>query len=106
MTRSLAAHVLRNVRFLSDHARDRLIDMASAGEIDRVLGLGRQARDGREPVAFLPRLLVLATEAGRRGALSAGRVTRIAELSGLDEEERGRLLGTGVSDPAGDSEPG
>ena len=106
VTRSLAAHVLRNVRFLSDHARDRLIDMASAGEIDRVLSLGRQARDGREPVAFLPRLLVLATEARRRGALSAGRVARIAGLSGLDDEERARLLGTGVSDPADDPDPG
>ena len=106
VTRSLAAHVLRNVRFLSDHARDRLIDMAGAGEIDRVLSLGRQARDGREPVAFLPRLLVLATEARRRGALSADRVARIAGLSGLDEEERGRLLGTGVSDPADDPDSG
>lgn len=95
VTRSLAAHVLRNLRFLSDHARDRLIDMASAGEIDRILSLGRQARDGREPVAFISRLLVLATEARRRGALSESLVERIAGLSGLDEEERVRLLGTG-----------
>ena len=106
VTRSLAAHVLRNVRFLSDHARDRLIDMASAGEIDRILSLGRQARDGREPVAFISRLLVLATEARRRGALSASRAERIAGLSGLDDEECVRLLGTGVSDPADDSDPG
>ena len=95
VTRSLAAHVLRNLRFLSDRARDRLIDMASAGEIDRILSLGRQARDGREPVAFIPRLLVLATEARRRGALTATLLERIAGLSGLDEEERVRLLGTG-----------
>ena len=106
VTRSLAAHVLRNLRFLSDHARDRLIDMASAGEIDRILSLGRQARDGREPVAFIPRLLVLATEARRRGALSASVVERIAGLSGLDEEERQRLLGTGDSVSTEGAEPG
>ena len=106
VTRSLAAHVLRNLRFLSDHARDRLIDMSSAGEIDRVLSLGRQARDGREPVAFIPRLLVLATEARRRGALSASGAERIAGLSGLDEEERRRLLGTGDCVCTEGAEPG
>ena len=106
VTRSLAAHVLRNLRFLSDHARDRLIDMASAGEIERILSLGRQARDGREPVAFISRLLVLATEARRRGALSASGVERIAGLSGLDEEERVRLLGTGDCVSTEGAEPG
>ena len=106
VTRSLAAHVLRNLRFLSDHARDRLIDMASAGEIERILSLGRQARDGREPVAFISRLLVLATEARRRGALSASGVERIAGLSGLDEEERVRLLGTGDCVSTEGTEPG
>ena len=106
VTRSLAAHVLGNLRFLSDNARDRLIDMANAGEIDRILSLGRSARDGQESVAFISRLLVLATEARRRGALSANRVEQIAGLSGLDDEERVRLLGTGESETAEDHNHG
>ena len=106
VTRSLAAHVLGNLRFLSDNARDRLIDMANAGEIDRILSLGRSARDGQESVAFISRLLVLATEARRRGALSANRVEQIAGLSGLDDEERVRLLGTGESEIAEDHNHG
>ena len=106
VTRSLAAHVLGNLRFLSDNARDRLIDMANAGEIDRILNLGRSARDGQESVAFISRLLVLATEARRRGALSANRVEQIAGLSGLDDAERVRLLGTGESDTAEDHNHG
>ena len=106
VTRSLAAHVLGNLRFLSDNARDRLIDMANAGEIDRILSLGRSARDGQESVAFISRLLVLATEARRRGALCANRVEQIAGLSGLDDEERVRLLGTGESETAEDHNHG
>ena len=106
VTRSLAAHVLGNLRFLSDNARDRLIDMANAGEIDRILSLGRSARDGQESVAFISRLLVLATEARRRGALSANRVEQIAGLSGLDDEERVRLLGTGEPETAEDHNHG
>ena len=106
VTRSLAAHVLGNLRFLSDNARDRLIDMANAGEIDRILSLGRSARDGQESVAFISRLLVLATEARRRGALSANRVEQIAGLSGLDDEERVRLLGTGEPETAEDQNHG
>ena len=100
VTRSLAAHVLGNLRFLSDNARDRLIDMANAGEIDRVLSLDRLARDVQESVAFISRLLVLVTEGRRRGALSANLVDQIAGLAGLDDEERVRLLGTGETDTA------
>ena len=100
VTRSLAAHVLRNLRFLSDSARDRLIDKAASGESDRVLHLGGLALDGQERVAFISRLLVLATEARRRGALSTGRYEQVARLSGLDDEERVRLLGTGISGTA------
>ena len=100
VTRSLAAHVLANLRFLSDSARDRLIDMATTAESDRVLSSGGLARDGQERVAFVSRLLVLATEARRRGALSADRIEQMAVLSGLDDEDRVRLLATGDSGPA------
>ena len=106
VTRSLAAHVLGNLRFLSDSARDRLIDMANTGESNRVLGSGGLARDGQERVAFVSRLLVLATEARRRGALSADRIEQIAVLSGLDDEHRVRLLATGDSGPAEDRDSG
>ena len=106
VTRSLAAHVLGNLRFLSDRARDRLIDMANAGESDRVLSSGRLPRNGQERVAFVSRLLVLATEARRCGALSADRFENITGLSGPDDEERVRLLETGESDTAVDRNPG
>jgi transcriptional regulator with XRE-family HTH domain len=106
VTRSLAAHVLGNLRFLSDSARDRLIDMATTGESDRVLSSGGLAREGQERVAYISRLLVLATEARRRGALSADRVEQIARLSGLDDEERVRLLATGDSGLAEDRDSG
>ena len=105
VTRSLAAHVLGNLRFLSDSARDRLIDMVNTGESDRVLCSGGLPRDGPERVAFISCLLVLATEAGRRGALSAERVGEIAGLSGLDDEDLSRLLGTGNSGTAEDRDP-
>ena len=106
VTRSLAAHVLGNLRFLSDTARDRLIDMANTGESNRVLGSDSLARDGQERVAFVSRLLVLATEARRRGALSDDRIEEIAVLSGLDDEHRVRLLATGDSGPAEDRDSG
>ena len=106
VTRSLAAHVLGNLRFLSDSARDRLIDMANTGESDRVLFSGGLPRDGQERVAFVSRLLVLATEARRRGALSADRIEQIAMLSGLDDEDRVRLRATGDSSPGEDRSSG
>ena len=92
VTRSLAAHVLRNLRFLSDSERDRLIDMANREESDRVLSSGRLPQDSQEPIAFVSRLLVLAIEARRRGALSTERIKQIAALSELDDENRVRLL--------------
>jgi hypothetical protein len=64
------------------------------------------ARDGQERVAFVSRLLVLATEARRRGALSADRIEQIAVSSGLDDEHRVRLLATGDSGPAEDRDSG
>ena len=106
VTRSLAAHVLGNLRFLSDSERDRLIDMANSGESGRVPSSARLPRDGQERVAFVSRLLVLATEARRRGALSADRIEQIAGLSGLDDEDRVRLLGTGEVGTAEDGHPG
>jgi len=106
VTRSLAAHVLGNLRFLSDSARDRLIDMANTGESDRVLCSGGLPRDGQERLAFVSRLLVLATEARRRGALSADRVEQIVGLSGLDDEDRVRLLASGEVGSAEDRHPG
>ena len=106
VTRSLAAHVLGNLRFLSDSARDRLIDMASPGESDRVLCPSGWPRDGQERVAFVSRLLVLATEARRRGALSADRIEHIAGLSGLDDQDRERLLTTSDSGSAQDRSSG
>ena len=105
VTRSLAAHVLGNLRFLSDSARDRLIDMANAGASDRVLSSGTLPQDGNERVAFVSRLLVLATEARRRGALSSDRFEQVTGLSGADDEERVRLLETGESDTAVDRDP-
>ena len=106
VTRSLAAHVLGNLRFLSDSERDRLIDTANSGESGRVPSSTRLPRDGPERVAFVSRLLVLATEARRREALSADRIEQIAKLSGLDGEDRVRLLGTGEVGAAEDRHPG
>ena len=105
VTRSLAAHVLGNLRFLSDSARDRLIDMANAGASDRVLSSGTLPQDGNERVAFVSRLLVLATEARRRGALSADRLEQVTGLSGADDEEQVRLLEAGESDATVDRDP-
>ena len=48
------------------------------------------------------RLLLLATEARHRGALTAERVEQIAGLSGLDDEDRVRLLATGDTGAADD----
>lgn len=53
----------------TDSARDRLIDMASTGESDCVLSSGRLPHNAPERVAFVSRLLVLATAARRRGGL-------------------------------------
>ena len=103
VTRSLAAHVLGNLRFLSDGERDRLIDEMNPGESDRVPSSSRFPREGQERVAFVSRLLVLATEAWRRGALSANRIERIAGLSGLDDEDRVRWLASDDSGAAEDS---
>ena len=105
VTRSLAAHVLGNLRFLSDSARDRLIDMANAGASDRVVSSGTLPQDGNERVAFVSRLLVLATEARRRGALSADRFEQVTGLPGADDEERVRLLEAGESDATVDRNP-
>ncbi len=105
VTRSLAAHVLGNLRFLSDSTRDRLIDMANAGASDGVLSSGRLPQDGKERVAFVSRLLVLATEARRRGALSADCFEQVTGLSGADDEERVRLLQTDESDTTVDRNP-
>ena len=75
VTRSLAAHVLGNLRFLSDSDRDRLIDTANPRESDRAPSPDRLPRGGQERVAFVSRLLVLATEGpAPRGAL--GRLLR------------------------------
>ena len=95
VTRSLVAHVLRNLRFLSDDARDRLIDTAQEGESDRALHAVGRLEGGREREhdAFVSRLLALATEARRRGALSVDRIEPIAGLLGLSAEDRTRLLG-------------
>ena len=95
VTRSLVAHVLRNLRFLSDDARDRLIDTAQEGESDRAMHAVGRLEGGREREhdAFVSRLLALATEARRRGALSADRIEPIAGLLGLSAEDRTRLLG-------------
>ena len=95
VTRSLVAHVLRNLRFLSDDARDRLIDTAQEGESDRALHAVGRLEGGREREhdAFVSRLLALATEARRRGTLSADRIEPIAGLLGLSAEDRTRLLG-------------
>ena len=68
--------------------------MANARASDRVLSPGRLPQDGKERVAFVSRLLVLATEARRRGALPADRFEQVAGLSGADDEERVRLLQT------------
>ena len=106
VTRSLAAHVLRNLRFLSDSARDRLLDMANREKSDRIGNSCRLPRDEQERVAFVSRLLVLATEARRRGALSADRVEWIAGLSGLDDEDRVRLLAAGEVGGAEDRHSG
>ena len=106
VTRALAAHVLGNLRFLSDSERDRLIDMANPGESDRVPSAARLPRDGQERVAFVSRLLVLATEARRRGALSSDLVERVDGLSGLDDEDWLRLLATGDSGAAEDGHSG
>ena len=106
VTRSLAAHVLGNLRFLSDSERDRLIDMANPGESDRVPSAARLPRHGQERVAFVSRLLVLATEARRRGALSSDLVEQVAGLSGLDDEDWLRLLATGDSGAAEDGHSG
>ena len=106
VTRSLAAHVLGNLRFLSDSERDRLIDMASPGETDRVPSTARLPRDGPDRVAFVSRLLVLATEARRRGALSPDLVEQVAGLSGLDDEDWLRLPATGDSGAAEDGHSG
>ena len=106
VTRSLAAHVLRNLRFLSDSERDRLIDETDPGESDRVPGSSRLPREGQERVAFVSRLLVLATEARRRGALSAENIERIAGLSDLDDEDRVRLLASGEVGVAQDPHSG
>ena len=106
VTRSLAAHVLRNLRFLSDDARDRLIDVASEGANDRALRSAGLPGDEQERVAFVSRLLVLTTEARRRGAVSAERVEQIAGLSGLENEDRGQLLGPPDSGSTQDRDPG
>ena len=106
VTRALAAHVLGNLRFLSDSERDRLVDMASAGESDHVPISAGLLRDGQDRVAFVSRLLVLATEGRRRGALSAAHVEQIAGLSGLDDEDRLRLFATGDSGAAEDGHAG
>ena len=106
VTRSLAAHVLGNLRFLSDSERDRLIDDTDPGERDRVPGSSRLPREGQERVAFVSRLLVLATEARRRGALSAEHIERIAGLSDLDDEDRVRLLASGEVGVAQDPHSG
>jgi transcriptional regulator with XRE-family HTH domain len=95
VTRSLVAHVLRNLRLLSDDARDRLIDTAQEGESDRALHAVGRLEGGREREhdAFVSRLLALTAEARRRGALSADRIEPIAGLLGLSAEDRARLLG-------------
>ena len=102
VTRSLAAHVLGNLRFLSDSDRDRLIETVNPQESERAPSPDRLPRDGQERVAFVSRLLVLATEARRRGVLSAGGIERIAGLSDLDGEDRGRLLASGEARVAED----
>ena len=105
VTSSLAAHVLANLRFLSDSARDRLIDMANAREGNRAPNTDGLPQDGQERAAFASRLLLLATEARRRGALSADRFEQITGSSGPDDEDRVRLFETGESDTAADRNP-
>ena len=95
----------RAMRRFTDSARDRLIDMANTGESDHVLSSGRLPHNAPERVAFVSRPLVLATEARRRGALSADRLEQITGLSDPDDKERVRLPVTGVSETAAGRNP-
>jgi Zn-dependent peptidase ImmA (M78 family) len=100
VTRSLAAHALRNLRFISANERDRLIDTAGEGQSDRArhaLGLLQGGREHRHD-AFVSRLLALVTEARRRGALARERIELIIELLRLGEEEKAILLGDAGSE--------
>ena len=108
VTRSLVAHVLRNLRFLSDDARDRLTNGADEGESDRALHAVGRLEGGREREhdAFVSRLLALAAEARRRGTLSADRVKPIAGLLGLNDGARARLLGPLDAGSPGDRDTG
>ena len=80
--------------------------MAGEGASDRALRSVGLPGDEQERVAFVSRLLVLATEARRRGAISAERIEQIAGLSSLDDEDRVRLRGTPESGCAEDRDPG
>ena len=100
VTRSLAAHALRNLRFISANERDRLIDTAGEGQSDRArhaLGLLQGGHEHRHD-AFVSRLLALVTEARRRGALARERIELIIELLRLGEEEKAILLGDAGSE--------
>ncbi|WP_428099756.1 ImmA/IrrE family metallo-endopeptidase [Candidatus Rariloculus sp.] len=55
---------------------------------------------------FSDRAAVPKDKSRRRRALSADRIEQIAVLSGLDDEDRVRLLATGDSGPAEDRDSG
>ena len=108
VTRSLVAHVLRNLRFLSDDARDRLTDGADEGESDRALhAVGRlEGRAGTRARC----LRVAPARAGRRGPASRHALGRSSQAdrraAGSERRARARLLGPLDSGSPGDRDTG
>lgn len=94
--------MLTNLRFLSGAERDRLTEPAGVEKSDRARDAMQLSRGEREGAydAFVSRLVALATEARRRGALAAERIEPIVRFLDLNAEDRNLLLGTEGSEPA------
>ena len=97
VSEALVAYSLKNARQLSADTRDQLIALEGQESGRRAkeamrLGTARAAR-GRDP--FVSRLIALAVEMRRRGALTSDKLAPILPLLEMGEEER-RLLFEGT----------
>jgi transcriptional regulator with XRE-family HTH domain len=90
----LAAHNLRNLRFMSDDELSALKSQETEGSVartEKILNL-RTVRKAPKQDAFRARLLALAVEAVCRGVIDMDQFGRSADLVGVGREEQQVLL--------------
>lgn len=90
VSEALVAHTLKNQRLLSTDTRDQLVTLEgqeSGRQARRAMRLGT-SRPARGRDAFVSRLIALAVEMRRRGALSSEQLELILPLLEMEEEER------------------